>query len=162
MSNLKKWQQMAGALKQKKEEAEREWRTRVGGPGEEPEKPPGKDEPPDDPEITEASDRCGMDSRHTLSGVVLVETETGDEVGVQYHWICAPVRFIATRGITFQFENEAGLFDVEINGDGSEASTEKLRMIARQLTWAKRALLWANGSIVKAVRIGKVEEEEEA
>jgi hypothetical protein len=56
--------------------------------------------------------------RHTLTGVILGETETGDEWGVQYHWLCAPIKFIARRGILFEFGNEARLFDVEINGDG--------------------------------------------
>jgi hypothetical protein len=87
-----------------------------------------------------------MDSRHSLPGVVRVETATGDEWGVQYHWICAPVRFIAVRGILFQFENEAGLFNVEIEGDGSKASIEKLRMISRQICWSKRALCTATGA----------------
>jgi hypothetical protein len=90
-----------------------------------------------------------------------VETATGDEVGVQYHLICAPIPFIATRGILFQFEDEARLFDVEINGDGSDVSVEKLRMVARQLTWAKRTLHHANGGTVQHVSIVKAAEPEE-
>ncbi len=141
MSNLRSWQERARLLKEKKDEAQQSW---------------DQANQPDD--ITEVSDRCGMDSRHTLSGVVLVETDTGDEWGVQYHWVCAPIKFIATRGIIFQFENEAGLFDVEISGDGSEASVEKLRMISRQISWSKRALISVNGTLVKAIRISQVEE----
>ena len=144
MSNLKTWEARARALKKQKESAEQ-----------------GLQQADLRDDIAEASDRCGMDSRHSLSGVVLVETETGDEVGVQYHSICSRIRFIATRGILFQFSNEEGAFDVEISGDGSEASVEKLRMISRQLTWAKRAVLHSNGSTVKVVSITKVEEPEE-
>jgi hypothetical protein len=60
----------------------------------------------------------------------------------------------------FQFENEAGVFDVEVIGDGSEESVEELRMVSRQLAWAKRALLHANGSTAQGISIVKVEEEE--
>jgi hypothetical protein len=141
LNNLNSWAAQAKRLKEHKDAAQEKW--------------------DDATEISEASDRCGMDSRHTLSGVVLVETESGDEWGVQYHWVCAPIRFIATRGILFQFECEDGLFKVEIEGDDSPESIEKLRMISRQLTWAKRALLSANGSTVKAVRIEKIEDEKE-
>ena len=43
----------------------------------------------------------------------------------------------------------------------SAGSEIALRMISRQLSWSKRALISSNGSIVKAVRIVKVEEPEE-
>ena len=45
---------------------------------------------------------------------------------------------------------------VEQGPDGSQASNKKL--IARQISWGKRALACANGSVVKEITIEEVKE----
>jgi hypothetical protein len=72
-----------------------------------------------------------------------------------------PRSLLPIGGIVFRFKDDEGLRQVEITGDGSEASTAKLRIIARKISWSQRALIWANGTVVKAIRIEKVEEEAE-
>ena len=109
-----------------------------------------------------ASDRCGLEStRYGQQGFVLTETSTKAPIGIFYSAIQNTIRWQEPCGLEFCFEDDRGLFRVEIIGGTDPNAPELMRRLQLRLITGKRESLWANGSVVKQIRITQVEEDAE-
>ena len=59
-------------------------------------------------------------------------------------------------GVRFRYENDEGLWEVQIIGNETPESIQGIRLIGRQLVWGETAL-----TSMSDITVTKVEEEEE-
>jgi hypothetical protein len=121
----------------------------------------------DDEELTDgseyASDRCGIENtKYAQQGLVLIETETETPIAIMYAAIQNSIRWLMPCTLEFVFEDDRGAWQVHIVGGDAPEAKEKMKLLQMRLIGGKRELLHCGSkAIIKAIRITKVEEEEE-
>lgn len=109
--------------------------------------------PPEEKQVGDAiEDSCGRVAKYAQAGCLL-QTESGQAVGVYYGHILGPILLNADRTrIVFRFEGYDGLLEVLIEG-------KELNRIAEQFTLAKRETLRVTGPVT-GIAVVKVEDDE--
>ena len=80
-----------------------------------------------------ATDRCGLEStRYGQQGFVLVENAAKLPLGVFYSAIQNSIRWQEPCGLEFTFEDDRGLFRVEIIGGSAPDATELMKWLQMQ------------------------------
>jgi hypothetical protein len=120
------------------------------------------DPPEPDDGSQEASDRCGIENgRYAQQGLIITDSQN-IPLGLMYSGIQNTIRWLEPAALEFRFEDDRGLFEVLIIGADSPEAIERLKLLQlRLITQRRETLHTGNKSIIKEIRITKVEESED-